>query len=342
MVTTSPADLESVLAQLGVEILRTTDDEVTGRCPMHLQRTGKEDEHPSWSVNRDSGVHNCFSCGYKGTLHGLVMDLRFRNDAFAAARWLRQFQVVLHEVDPEWRAPVVEAREPLSEAVKYAMYIDPPEWALQARSVSLEAAQHYGVRWDPADDSWILPIRYAAGELAGWQRKQQRGRMFRNYPMGVPKGECLFGLEVFPTGEPAVLLESPLDVCRLYDAGYFGGLASYGAKVSERQMRLLLQATSEVVVALDNDAAGLETANTLKWEWGPRMVMRFFAYPPGSPAKDLGDLNDSEILRGLYEAVHSCIAPLGTRPGSDHASTHRPPVSVRPRKRVRRQRDRSL
>ena len=47
----------------------------------------------------------------------------------------------------------------------------PTPKALSARRIDLEAAQHYGVRWDPSDGAWILPIRHPDGDLLGWQRK---------------------------------------------------------------------------------------------------------------------------------------------------------------------------
>ena len=42
---------------------------------MHEQRTGKPDRHPSWSINQYTYSHFCFSCGYKGTLTSLIIDV---------------------------------------------------------------------------------------------------------------------------------------------------------------------------------------------------------------------------------------------------------------------------
>ena len=40
-----------------------------------FERTGQEDHRPSWSVNKTTYLHFCFSCGYKGTLTQLLVDL---------------------------------------------------------------------------------------------------------------------------------------------------------------------------------------------------------------------------------------------------------------------------
>ena len=68
-------DLRDTLDAAGVQGLRETKKEIVGRCPGHVARTGKEDHRPSWSVNKATYLHFCFSCGYKGTLTQLLVDL---------------------------------------------------------------------------------------------------------------------------------------------------------------------------------------------------------------------------------------------------------------------------
>jgi hypothetical protein len=43
---------------------------------MHFARTGKADNSPSWWINLSTGMHICFSCGYKGNLLQLVCDVK--------------------------------------------------------------------------------------------------------------------------------------------------------------------------------------------------------------------------------------------------------------------------
>jgi hypothetical protein len=42
---------------------------------MHHIRTGRADNSPSWWINTETGMHICFSCGYKGNLLQLVCDI---------------------------------------------------------------------------------------------------------------------------------------------------------------------------------------------------------------------------------------------------------------------------
>ena len=68
-------DVQKALLRLGIPTDQR-NSELMGICPMHLERTGREDHNPSWSINLETGVHHCFSCGYKGTLLTLVAEVQ--------------------------------------------------------------------------------------------------------------------------------------------------------------------------------------------------------------------------------------------------------------------------
>jgi hypothetical protein len=272
-------------------------------------------------------MHNCFSCGFKGTFLDLVMYVKFPHDVFRAARWMRQFGVNLARTSDltgrmEWLEKIEVVPQTMVPETRLAMFDEVPDWALEKRDLTRESVDHYGVRWDLKHQSWIIPVRTPTGELAGWQEKWQKRRRFMNEPKDMLKSLCLFGFDVFPLAEPAVLLESPLDVLRLYSAGWEGGVSSYGAAVSLAQMQLIEVITDEIVVALDNDKDGRLHAEELRdgrWERGKRVRrpfangnhVRFFDYGT-HPAKDIGDMEQGAIERGLYEAQHSSVARLGT------------------------------
>src|ERR1044072_5753470 len=66
-------DVVSAMEDMGLEVLRVDDSsEAHAKCPAHMEYLGKEDSHPSFSVNVDSGLFGCFSCGFKGQFPDLV------------------------------------------------------------------------------------------------------------------------------------------------------------------------------------------------------------------------------------------------------------------------------
>lgn len=294
-------DVESTLYALGVEG-RSNGDEFNGHCPMHFKRTGREDAHPSWSINLSTGLFNCFSCGYRGSLVTLIADIKGVD--FDTAKTMTVKPDIMASVS---RIPgaytSVPRPEPMSES-RLSRYAVPPKWARARRNLTREAALLYGVRWNYEDDSWIIPIRNPDdNSLIGWQEKCETSRVFRNFPTGIKKSTTLFGYDVFVGGR-MIVVESPLDAVRLSSEGVPGAVATYGAIVSKKQI-LLMSAADEIVFALDNplmDSAGRKASIQLLTETkGVLRSVRFFDYA-GINAKDPGDMTPDQIIRGISRA----------------------------------------
>lgn len=308
--TPVPGDVVRCLDELGVEILRVVDEEAHGHCPAHLRITGKIDRHPSWSVNTETGVHNCFACGFRGPFVTIVQEvldctrehavdwIRERGSIERADRGLGRGKYI-HELAAEEEIP------PVTEA-DLALYVEVPDWAADARDLDPAACDHYGVLWDANKDHWITPIRDPeTGTLWGWQEKGQETRYFRNRPKEVPKSKTLFGLAQLTTNT-AILVESPLDAVRLYTAGLGGGVSSFGARVSDTQLALLVDAgVRRLISALDNDRDGIQANDDLRLRVRGRMRLSFFNYGQ-LDAKDPGDMTDEEIWEA-YETAYSSI-----------------------------------
>lgn len=311
-------DVERVLLRLGI----TSDqrnNELLSYCPMHLERLGREDSNPSWSINVETGAHHCFSCGYKGSLLTLVCDLNEfisewgHYDYDAAKSWLREniqvdFEALSKHLE-ELRNAYVSLPKPIemSEA-RLAVFEEPPVWALEARNLSEEACWAYGVRWNPRDESWITPIRNAdTNALMGWQEKGQKTRLFRNRPAGIQKSMTLFGYNVFPKST-LIIVESPLDAVRLATVGIHGGVATFGTSVSTAQLNLMSVA-GKLIIAMDNpkvDEAGEKAAKDIFNRTKQLGIECWFFNYGDSTAKDIGEMSEVEIRSGISAAKH-CV-----------------------------------
>ena len=118
-------------------------------------------------------------------------------------------------------------------------------WALAERGISGRAARRYGIRWDADDDAWVLPIRDPDTGAPGDGRPR---RPVRAHDRGTPKSRTLFGLDAVPSGSTLYLVEDALDAAVLLTAGYPGGVASFGASVSQRQAELLGEHAGTIVL----------------------------------------------------------------------------------------------
>jgi 5S rRNA maturation endonuclease (ribonuclease M5) len=193
------------------------------------------------------------------------------------------------------------SKEPEIDWISYSRFVDVPEKLLDIRNLNPSFARMYGVRWDTDNKCWVIPIVSATGELLGWQSKKKG--WVRNYPVGVKKSETLFGVERF-TSKVAVLMESPLDVVRMHSLyPDTQGLATFGAYVSRSQINLLSMVASRVIIAMDNDEAGIEASKRIA-----KMLPRFkngvaWANYSSTNAKDIGDMSDDEIITSIQTAT---------------------------------------
>jgi DNA primase len=311
-------DVQQALLRLGV-LTEPRNRELQGYCPMHLERVGREDHNPSWSMNSETGVHHCFSCGYKGTLLTLVAEVQEmktswgRLDLEAAKEWLRanvevDFEQLSKQLE-EMRESYVSLARPveMSEA-RLAVFDEVPEWALDARGLAKEACWAYGVMWDRRQEAWITPIRSAeTSKLLGWQEKGQSNRVFRNRPTGVKKSTTLFGLDAW-LGGTMIVVESPLDVVKLASLKLSQGVSTFGASVSSDQVELFRKA-DKLIFAFDNpsiDPAG-EKASKEMFGLTKELGLECWFFNYGSTGlKDIGDMSHEQIEYGITKAKH-CV-----------------------------------
>lgn len=316
----SSASFPEILTALGIGIDKADGDEISALCPMHEKRTGRQDSRPSWSINTEKGTHHCFSCGYSGHIVGLVADM-LDIDFRAATRWLRRAGVDLElaqNLPSYWQTERSAKPKPKPRPVALERFVEPPDSALEKRGISRASAAFYGLLWDEERRGWILPIWGPEGDLMGYQYK--RKHVVRNRPMHMEKSLTLFGIDCFRGGK-AILVESPLDCAVLKTMGIDGALSSFGAAVSDTQMRLIVERADEVLLALDNDYAGRTETRRLvtgvRWrgagesatpekgiKWAARIPMSVFNYGEVE-AKDVGEMQRADVYRGVREAKHS-------------------------------------
>ena len=295
MSTPQSTDIASILETAGVDITKVGEREITGRCPVHIRTVGREDGSPSWSINSTTGLWICFSCGARGSLSSLLHELLGESSVSA-----QQF-LINAGMDRLLSTKTKEHVDPVLNVSAFSKFVRVPDKYCNHRNLHPDLVYQFGIRWNPENKSWALPVVSPIGQLIGWQEKKKD--WVRNYPDGVSKGSTMFGIERF-RGSTAVLVESPLDIVRF--ASVFEkprALASFGAHLTREQMDLLTHVADCVVVALDNDEAGITASKKLyKFLGTPRKGIKWWNYK-GTKAKDIGDMTDDEIESGLLTAT---------------------------------------
>lgn len=316
-------DIPVVLAALGIEF-EEKNHEASALCPMHWERTGKDDHSPSWWINLETGQHICFSCHYKGNVLQLICDINqfylqsygntYSYDYATAQTWLSSVaQVPIEKLKeiiaklPNYLEAIAKPLE-MSEA-RLAVFVDPSQEELDKRQLTAVAAKQYSVLWDAKKSAWVLPLREPHfNKLIGWQEKGTQQRTFFNRPTGLPKSKTLFGIEN-QVEEIAIVVESPLDCVRIASAGFTGAVAICGSSISHEQVKLL-RFSDRIIAAFDNpkvDKAGKKASEEIRvWARKYGLNLSFFNYGD-TGKKDPGDLTNQEIAWGIANAKSSLL-----------------------------------
>lgn len=302
-----PVDILIVLAELGVEVEKISGNEAWALCPGHFDQIGREDHGASWSINLETGAHNCFSCGWAGRFIDLVkkqQGLKGQEAEEEAKAWIRKHggvQVILSQLRGEKGYQRKKAEE-VTEA-DFVFFDDPPRYAREKRDVALVSCRAYGVKYDLDNDYWILPIREPfTGRLLGWQIKGKD--YFNNHPLHLEKGKTLFGHHLLKGVREAYLEESPLDAVKLHTYSLEAPVSGYGVHVSDFQMDLIVDEVDRLYVCLDNDRAGRKKSKQIWAEYRHRTKL-YFANYEHTDLKDHGEMSPEEIEESLVKAYSS-------------------------------------
>lgn len=295
------SNIEDTLETLGLKVVSIRGNEIQLHCPAHKERTGKEDNNPSFWINGDSGLFICFSCDWKGGLKTLVNYLgggavTIEDVDNTVSRLTARIRQLVQGGKPE-----KEEMVPIHESMLFAFKSVPDDVCI-SRGLLPKVTEQYGIKWNSLQSNWIIPIRDPmTNKLLGWQEKGHKSRFFRN-TTGVKKSEALFGYDQYRGGD-MIIVESPLDVVRLASVGITGGVATYGCAVSDTQWSLIRGATRPIF-ALDNDDAGKACTRDIKdWALDMGLSCWFFNYD-NTDQKDVGGMSKKEIEWGLQFAKH--------------------------------------
>ncbi len=173
--------------------------------------------------------------------------------------------------------------------------------SLLNRGFTREMLAPWGIVWDDTKGAMKIPVLNERLEVLAniWRFPEGVAPKYR-YDAGFEKSACLFGLWKLPPMSQLILVEGTLDAVWLQAAGH-PGVAILGSSLSAAQVHLLqLRNVKNVVMCLDNDAAGKEAtmraAALLRssgfWVFRCKLPARF---------KDIQDVPFNEITEVIAE-----------------------------------------
>jgi DNA primase len=229
-------------------------------------------------------VH-CFVCNRGADPIAWLEDRQGLSFRAAVEELARRYAIPLPEQDPEAaaraeaehqeRQRLRQWRSQQEEEFQQALLSD-----LQAPGPAASYLEQRGISPDTAI-SWrlglnasrlMLPIRDGQGRCCGFSGRSLNGEepKYRNSSADLlfQKSQLLFGLNqaaaaINTTGE-ALLVEGPLDVIQLHQAGFINAVAAMGTNLSAEQLRVLQRrGARRLLVVFDGDGAGRRATGKL-------------------------------------------------------------------------------
>jgi len=277
-------DAYAVLEELvGAKNIQETGSELMHSCPLPFGMHKNGDANPSASLNRESLLFNCFTCG-GGSIIWLVentLDIS-RDEAILE---LKKFASGLRDIPAEKFIEMMYKlfKKEESKALDIPIYNDRIIGIYECNSdyltnrgisSSVQKKMRTGLHKDKREldkrgeivlvDRVIIP-HFMNGKLVGWVgRKTDDWSPVAKYKnsKGFPRQYWLYNLDNVKDMETCIVVESPMSVLNMLSRGIDNVVATFGAKVSKPQMELLRN-FKEVTIFMDGDHPGRAAANTL-------------------------------------------------------------------------------
>lgn len=309
-------DIDLLESALGMEVIKSLGDEDICRCP--LPSHDGVDANPSFSINRSKLVYHCFACGIGGNiidLVGRVLNVN-HDDAYRFCKTYDDKSLsgddpfaFSRKLETIFSAHRNKARsEPLPRFNKEILnrWSKHPTDYFTKRGLNNNSIDRYALGYDPLHNRMdytgpaaIIP-HFFEESLVGYQERwidDNRPKTIPKYTntKGFPKAETLFGYDLIVGNElgPVVVVESALTAVYLDQLGY-AAVATFGATVTDDQIRLLQSFSWGVTLAFDNDSAGHGACNMVS-ERLRKTLPIYIIDDFGDDKADLNDLNAKEV-----------------------------------------------
>jgi len=309
-------DVENLLEELlGAKNLSINNNEIIHSCVLPFGLHNHGDQNPSASLNTDTLLFNCFTCG-GGTIIWLVQSVLnlSKNEAINK---IKNYAEALKPVPVEqfvMKLDKLFKDEGLAKQLLIPRYsekilnewIQPSEYLLE-RGVSYEVQKEMKtgilepqyeidkITKDPVLVQRNILPHFMDGKLVGWVSRRlddtQNVAKYRN-TRSFPRKYSLYNLDNVTDYKHCYIVESPMSVLVLKSRGIKDVVASFGASVSDEQI-LALRKFDSVTIFPDGDKAGREGATGLYRRLREHSSVRVVPVPDNMDPVDLIDIPES-------------------------------------------------
>ena len=254
--------------------IKYTGDQVAVTCPFHNE--GKE-SHSSCFIyvgDGDSipwGTFHCFTCSQSGSLVKFISGVLDCTESYAQ-KWLKDnfTENILEENFIDIDSPIV-LNNSINSSVNNKSYLNEgilnkfQSWHpyIAQRHISKEIAERFQVKYDPATQTIVFPVRDVKNNLIFLTRRSIEGKKFY-IDESASKTVYLLNEAVENKYSQVIVVESQINALVSYSYG-FPAVALFGAGTTQNQIDELNKTNIlHYILMYDNDEAGRKGANKFK------------------------------------------------------------------------------
>ena len=236
-----------------------------------------DDSHPSMRIDKLTGVYNCFSCGYKGSL-------------------FKKFNIPINLLDIK----VQKLKEKLGSLIPMKLYLplNRTPFEREYRGISAETYkkfQAFTLDIEPEYEGRVVfPIFNINGDIKYFTARYINSNISPKYvyrPRGIKT-------ELYPANPPIIneavfLVEGLFDMLNLYDKGLTNVVCNFGLSCNAARIaQLKLQGVTKLLIMFDGDTPGQEGADRVENELKDIIMIEKIKLADGT---DPGSLNKTDI-----------------------------------------------
>lgn len=316
--------IERLLEDLDVRhVHRTNVNQLVMSCPFH------DDNQPSFGMNTENGLWNCFGCHIDGNLRifirkaynfnteetqdFLLQKSGLKNGDIDDLLFMYNLQNLLKE---EVRETKISNIKPLDENIIKRMYekADPYQY-LESRGFSKKDinyfqcgfTEHYKGTHYAINERITIPGHDEYGNICGFIGRSPLPNVQPKYLYSAdyPKSQTLFNLHRAKkyANKGLIIVEGSLDVMRIHSLGYQNVVAILGSKLSAIQRQLVLKYTDKVYLMCDNDKAGMSANTQALKDLHKSIDVYLVSIPNGK--NDPGEITNSDELAYVLNTAKS-------------------------------------
>lgn len=324
----SDHQIQSVIQELGIDVVGETDSVFTCLCPFHSNT-----DTPSFAVNKENGTYICFSpsCDQFGSLLGLVQKLG-NLTVFPAKRLIAQFAAGGKSLEQQVEEVFAKRNElpsfPIDAINRMAddFWGSPAATYMHDRGFDDKTLAYFQVGFSKNKNLVVVPVHDWEGTSVGVIGRTIKGKRFENSEK-LPTKKTMFNIHRAKRfGQKVIVVESAMDAMRIHQAGFPYVVATCGGFFTDAHQQLLNRYFNEIIIMTDNDdpedhrdpycrrcentclghcpgrALGMKIQEKLKHKRVKWAAAEYGVIYPHA-AKDAGDLTEQEIAQCINNAI---------------------------------------